>query len=365
MRICVVGGGLAGTLLAWRLSEPAAGVHVDLAPGAPHPADATQVSSGAVRAYETDAEQRRLAAASLRELLGSAVLREWSGYQPMGSVYVPAAQADLPDAVAEIGGGLAGWAEIRDAHELAAAGWARLPEDTLAVWEPRAGRISPARLRDAILRDLAHRRSAAILEGPVTEVARSATGTAGCSIRGTTREYDIVVLAAGAWTPRILAAARLDPGGYRVKAIQYTVFQHGGWCPPMFVDEVSDFFGMPDADGLLLGVPTEQWDIQPGPAPLTPALEQRAAALAGSRFPLLRLGPVRRRVAHTDCYTDPPVLALRRAGGPDHHVYVFSGGSGGSAKTVLAASRAAAEELTGRSARCPADHPTGTGRRIY
>ncbi|MGG7609836.1 hypothetical protein ACQ5JZ_10565, partial [Streptomyces sp. ZG43] len=51
---------------------------------------------------------------------------------------------------------------------------------------------------------------------------------------------------------------------------------------------------------------------------------------------------VDRSVAACDCYHDPAGLALRPLGGGLH---TFTGGSGGAAKTVVAASRRAARAL--------------------
>ena len=47
-------------------------------------------------------------------------------------------------------------------------------------------------------------------------------------------------------------------------------------------------------------------------------------------------------VSAADCYSDPPGLALRHVTGAMH---TFTGGSGGAAKTALAASRIAARAL--------------------
>ena len=41
MRACIVGGGLAGSLLAWRLAQAASGWDIDLVPGERRRADAT------------------------------------------------------------------------------------------------------------------------------------------------------------------------------------------------------------------------------------------------------------------------------------------------------------------------------------
>jgi len=148
MRVCVVGAGLAGSLLAWRLAADRT-VRVDLV-GSPG-ADATAVSGGVVRGFETLPEQRELAMDSLDELLASPVLRDWSGYRETGSTYLPVnLPADqLETAVKEIEAVCPGSAELTVAPD----GWSGLAAGAVAVTERTAGRISPAALRAAVLAD--------------------------------------------------------------------------------------------------------------------------------------------------------------------------------------------------------------------
>ncbi len=87
MRVRVVGGGLAGSLLAWRLAQ-LPGTRVELLTGPLRAADATAASGGAVRAYDALPEQRQLAIESLVELLASPVLREWAQYRETGFAYL-------------------------------------------------------------------------------------------------------------------------------------------------------------------------------------------------------------------------------------------------------------------------------------
>ena len=54
-RIAVVGGGIAGAMLAWRLCEVVKGGAVHLFTGEPHRrADASSASGGLTRAFEPD-----------------------------------------------------------------------------------------------------------------------------------------------------------------------------------------------------------------------------------------------------------------------------------------------------------------------
>ena len=171
------------------------------------------------------------------------------------------------------------------------------------------------------------------------------SGTITCRWGASAAEYDIAVIAAGAWTGAVLRTGGLPADGYRVKSIQYSIYPVADWSPPEFVDEPIGLFGRPTVDGnLLLGVPTDSWNTDPDRPSVTAALHERAAKLATWRFPRLRLGAPVAQVSSTDCYCGGPMLALRAVGHAER-LFTFTGGSGGSAKTALAASRQAASHL--------------------
>nr|MDQ2814655.1 FAD-binding oxidoreductase [Actinomycetota bacterium] len=124
MRVLVVGGGLAGSLLAWRLAQRP-GITIDLVTGRAGRggADATAASGGAVRAYDAWPEQCELAVASLAELLASPVLRQWAAYRETGFAYLLGnpAHADGPEGTGRSGDDAARAAE-RAGTERALAG---------------------------------------------------------------------------------------------------------------------------------------------------------------------------------------------------------------------------------------------------
>ncbi len=336
MQVCVVGGGLAGSLLAWRLVQR--GASVSLVPGwsGIAPTDATAVSGGSVRAYEVDPAQRGLAIAAMAELVSDPRLLQWASYVECGSVYLPQRVDGL--SVADIDAVLPGSASIVDAAELRAAGWADLDDAVLGVHERTAGYVSPSGLRSNVLADLAQRRNLRLERGFVDRV-----GSGRVRLDGRSCEFDVVVLAAGAWTPGLLGASGFDPSGLTTKGIQYTLHTATGGPRTAFVDDRTDLFGRPTPDGLLLGLPTEAWGIGPSvPAP-DEALAQRAAALAERRFPGLQLHSASRPATAVDCYAPDHLLSLRPV---TDRLFTFSGGSGGSVKTALAASDRAAGLLS-------------------
>jgi glycine/D-amino acid oxidase-like deaminating enzyme len=348
MQVSVLGGGLSGTLLAWRLAQQPDIERVSLAPGPARDRDATAASGGAVRGYETEAGQRRLALDSLLELRADARLRDWAGFTLTGAVYRPLDTAQLAEQAAEIEDALPGSVRLLTATELREQGWADLGDPTeagagpVAVAEQQAGFLGPERLRGRVLADLAGRRNVELLpDGPVTGLAAGEFDLAGVRHRA-----DVVVLAAGAWTPALLRAAGFDSTGLRSKAIQYTIFEVADWRPGTFVDEVTSLYGKPAGDGQLIGLPTQLWDAPADGGQPDQALSDEVFALAQRRFPRLRLTPGARPVLAPDCYSADSRLELRPVVGTGGRLCTFTGGSGGAAKTALAASARAARQLS-------------------
>ncbi len=342
MRVGIVGGGLAGSLLAWRLAQQPGVTEVWLAPGAPA-ADATAASGGAVRAYELKPAQRALALDSMAELAADPVLRDWTGFVGCGSVYLPDGPADLADAVTEINATLPASASLVDARQLAGAGWAGLAADRVGIAERQAGYLDPHRFRRSVLADLAGRNRVRLL--PAGQVSALAPGS--FTLAGERQHCDVVVLAAGAWTPAVLRQAGYSTGGLTTRSIQYTIWRASGMLPTTFVDDSSGLFGKPVPGGLLLGLPTTGWQAPASGVPADRALAERAAELATSTFPALRLHSAEPSVTAIDCYAESGLLRLRPVPGADDRLLTFTGGSGSAAKSVLAASRRAAAALAG------------------
>jgi glycine/D-amino acid oxidase-like deaminating enzyme len=357
MRVCIAGGGIAGTLLAWRLAQRREVEHVELLLGEDGRTDATELSGGVVRAYERHPEGRRLALESLGELLSSTVLRAWSRYRETGALYLRAGDDVLHGELQEIEARLPGSASVATHAELAGMGWAGLPAETVGVLERRAGYISASRLRSALLADLAARAKVRIVPVATGAVVVQGDGTVTTSTSGRRRSYDVAVLATGAWTPDVLFASGLPSAGLRTKSIQCATYAVRGRRPMPFADESTGLYGKPTADGrLMLGMATEEWDVAPGRRPPTEVLHATAARIAVARMPWLQLGRMHATVNATDCYCDPPVLALRPVTGDHGAIWTFTGGSGGSVKTALAASREAAAALLGVRQLQPSTH---------
>ena len=346
MRVVFVGAGIAGALLAWRLHRSRPGVGVEVYAATPPGPDATGASGGLVRGFDRDAVAGRLAAISLAELRGDARLLAAAAYREVGSVYLLPPGSDPTGSVRLVEELLPGSAAVLTGAEITGRWPFRdLPAGTVAVAERDAGYLSPARLRDAVLGWLADAgvavRTVAVAGVEPTPAVRVADGgTVAC---------DVVVVAAGPWTPAVLRSSALPGQGLRTRQIQYQLYREGAAGLGAFVDDTCGLYGRPDGAGrMLLGVPGDRWDVEPGVVPADPAKIDLTADRARRRLGLPAGGRPVRTVASCDCYHEQPGLALRQvlAGAP---VFTFTGGCGGAAKTVLAASTAAAAALLDRS----------------
>ncbi len=327
VRIAIVGAGLAGSLLAWRLARRRSSAEVTLYASPPARGDATSVSGGLVRGFETSADAARQAAESIAELLGDPLCREAAGYREIGSLYLLPSAAGIEQPLKIVDDWLPGSATLLDRTELCRLGLRNVPAGAVGVRERRAGYLSPARLRDTTLARL----GPAVQHTKVTSVAPLILAD------GSRPSHDVVVVAAGAWTPRLVDAG----GALRTKHIQYAVCLAVLPTLGAFVDELTGLYGRPlSGELMLLGVPTDRWDVDPAAVAPDPDRLDTLRDAARQRF-AADVTPVR-WVASADCYTDLGGLALRQAG---TGLFTFTGGSGGAAKTALAASRQAAAHL--------------------
>src|SRR5262249_38784398 len=221
----------------------------------------------------------------MAELLASRTLRRWADYRRLGSLYLKRSADGLAAELAEIDRMLPGSAQLVPAAELDwALDWAEVPADAVAVRERDAGYLAPDRFRAAGLADalLADAVRVTVRPGAVHALTLGDNGTIGCD----GRDYDVVILALGAWTGRFLRATGLPSEGYRVKSIQYAIHRTGSWRPPHFVDEITGLYGRPTANGgLLLGLPTNMWGGGPDPPPTHPAPLPPAPPLTPAPLP--------------------------------------------------------------------------------
>ncbi|MBD0743148.1 FAD-dependent oxidoreductase [Streptomyces sp. CBMA152] len=348
MSIAVIGGGIAGAALAWRLRQLDPTLEITLFVGHHHVrGDATGASGGMVRGFETDAELCGAATESMAELVASPVLRDWADYREVGSHYfLEPADVDVAALASIVEARLPGSLTISAAEDLPRSFPMRgLPQGAVAVTERRGGYFSPHRLRTSLVGEVLRSR-VVVSHDPVAGVRPD--GVIQSAERVQAQGFQAVVIAAGAWTPHLLLDQDPAVAGFRTKAIQYV---RCPLAPPglgAFTDETTGLYGRPLSDGgLLLGIPTDRWGVDPDAVGVDPALVATLLEVAATRLHLSQQPSDVAGFSSADCFHRQPGLALRdlESGSP---VYTFSGGSGGAAKTILAASRTAASQLLDR-----------------
>lgn len=355
MRVCVVGGGLAGSLLAWRLCGYPA-TRVTLVTGDPMARDATVASGGLIRAFDPDPGNAELAGLSLAEMRASTVLRDWAGYREVGSLYLtraaPSDKAQSHEVLSGIERRLPGSVSLLDTAALAARFGFREPAADHAILERHAGFFSPDRLRRRARADVRVRGGNLVATG-VTRLRPSVGECWSCETSLGAITADVLVVAAGAWSGQLLRANGLPAGQLRTKVIQYARYRAPGLRLPPFVDEVSGLYGRPSGPGaMLFGLPTQRWDATADHA-VTSGAEERAVRDAARRLTGLALAEPTQVISAVDAYAPDSRLTLRPVDAAPGRLFTFTGGSGGSAKTALAASASAATHLLDRLVRPP------------
>ena len=350
IRVAVIGGGLAGSLLALRLAERIGGPHIELYLGtATHGRDATFASGGLLRGFETDLGECRLAAESLAELRRDPALAHGSGYQESPSCYFLHPEVDPDRQLTLLDEILGGSARLAPAGQVARAiGLGPRPEGTFAVVEQHAGHIRP----DA-LRHYAVTRAAALGVRVSREAVASVEAGPTLRVGGAVRRHDVVVVAAGAWT------SALVPMSLRTRRIQYGVYPLARPQLGCFVDELSTLYGRCHGAGsVLLGVATSAWGAAPGDDRPDPAYVDRVSEVARAVLALDgRLPSPRWSAAGVDCFADQGGLRLRVVDSTPG-VFSFTGGAGSAAKSVLASSRLAAATVCAAASGQPPQMPT-------
>ncbi|WP_405097674.1 FAD-dependent oxidoreductase [Micromonospora sp. NBC_01412] len=332
--VAVIGGGLAGSVLALRLAEQIGGPRIELYLGAAtRGRDATVASGGLVRGFETNLDECRLAAESLAELRRDPALAHASGYQESPSYYFLRPEVDPDRQLALLDGALSGSARLVPAGQVARAlGLAPRPEGTFAVVEQYAGHIRP----DA-LRHYAVTRATALGVRVRQEAVASVAAGPAVTVGGIVRHHDVVVVAAGAWTSALI------PVSLRTRRIQYGVYPLARPDLGCLVDDLSTLYGRSYGVGsVLLGVATSAWGAAPGSDRPDPAYVDRVSEVARAVLGLDgRLPSPRWSAAGVDCFADEGGLRLRAIDNMPG-VFSFAGGAGSAAKSVLASSRLAA-----------------------
>jgi glycine/D-amino acid oxidase-like deaminating enzyme len=355
--VVVVGGGVIGTSIACALAS--SGVkRVTLLDKGALASGASGRSSALVRMHYTNVEDARLAWASYP------VFRDWSdrmGGPPVfrrtgflavvGPQDAPALRQNVEmlrgigvDTIALTPGELVALQPFTNVDDLGAA-----------AYEPASGYASPADVVEGFRRR-AQERGAAIRQWtPVTRVVRRESAVIGVETSAGRIEAGAVVVAAGAWAPRLCRELGLELPA-RPKALDTMVVTR----PPelaaphmVFIDHVQGTYFRPESDAqTIVGVPCQVWDIDPDTMPtgVPPGAPAEAAQILTRRIPAMERAELARGYRAFDGYSADRHAILGAVSGIDG-LYLATAFSGSGFKIAPAVGTCLAELITEGRAR--------------
>ena len=355
--VVVIGGGVIGTSIACALA--AAGVkRVVLLEKGALASGASGRSSALVRMHYTNVEDARLAWASYpvfrdwtERMGGPPVFRRTGFLAVVGPEDATALKTNVEmlrgigiDTVALSPGELETLQPFVNVNDIGAA-----------AYEPASGYASPADVVEGFRRQ-AQARGAQIRQWtPVTRIVRRDSAVMGVETPSGRIDAGAVVIAAGAWAPRLCKEIGL-PLAARPKAIDTMLVTR----PPelaaphmVVIDHVLGTYFRPESDVLTIaGVPCQVWDIDPDTMPtgLPPSAPIEGAQLLTQRFPAMERAELARGYRAFDCYSADRHAILGSAPGIDG-LYLATAFSGSGFKIAPAVGTCLAELITEGRAR--------------
>ena len=270
--VVVIGGGVIGTSIALALTQ--AGVkHVTLLEKSALASGASGRSSALVRMHYTNVEDARLAWASYP------LFRDWperiggpSVFRRTGFVAVvgPEDAAALRANVAMLRGIGVDTVALTAAELASLQPFLAVDDIGAAAYEPHSGYASPADVVEGFRRQAVARGAEIRQWTPVTRILTRDSAVIGVDTPGGRIDAGAIVVAAGAWAPRLCREIGLSLPA-RPKAIDTMLVRRpvGMASPHMVViDHVLGTYFRPESDVLTLaGVPCQVWDVDPDTMP--------------------------------------------------------------------------------------------------
>jgi len=368
--VLVIGGGVAGTAITYALASR--GVRVVLCEQAALASGASGRSSGLVRMHYTNEWDARLAWASYPlfrdwpERMGEPPVFTRTGFlNVVGPAYAEHLRRNVemlrrigvettamtPDAVRAIQPALA------------------VDDVGAAAYEPGSGYASPVEVVQGFGRR-AQDLGARIREWtPVSRILRGTGRVIGADTAAGRIDAGAVVVAAGAWAPRLCRPLGLELP-VRVKAIDTVqVRRPPDLGPPHLtvIDNVLGSYFRPEGASLtLVGVPCQTWDVDPDDLAgravgLPPGVAEAGARILVHRLPAMARATLARGYRAFDGYSDDRHAILDRVDGLDG-LYLATGFSGSGFKIAPAVGTCVAELILDGEARTVDIRPFGLAR---
>jgi sarcosine oxidase subunit beta len=355
--VVVIGGGVIGTSIAFALAS--AGVkRITLLEKNALASGASGRSSALVRMHYVNEEDARLAFASYP------LFRDWTDrmggpavFRRTGVVAVvgPKDAAALRRNVEMLRGLGIDTVAVSPADLKTLQPFVNVDDVGAAAYEPHSGYASPADVVEGFRRQ-AQARGADIRQWtPVTRIVRRESAVIGVETPSGRIDAGAVVMAAGAWAPRLCQEIGLAISA-RPKALDtMLVTRPPEMAKPHMVvlDHVLGTYFRPESDvQTIVGVPCQVWDIDPETMPtgLPPSAPVEGAQLLTQRFPAMERAELARGYRAFDCYSADRHAILGAVRGIDG-LYLATAFSGSGFKIAPAVGTCLAELITEGRAR--------------
>ena len=289
----VVGGGVNGVSIAYALA--ARGVRrVVLCEKAALASGASGYSSALVRMHYTNEWDARLAFASFpvfrswTEIMGGPSVFTHTGFvNVVAPPYAEALRRNV-EMLRAIGIDTVALSPA-DLHDLQP--FANVEDLGAAAWEPASGYADPAATVEGFRRRAQDLGAEARQWTGVTRILRRESRVLGVETVAGRIDAGAVVVAAGAWAPRLCREIGLDIPA-RVKGLDTVqVTRPAALTDPhmIFIDNVQGSYFRPESGiRTIVGVPCQEWDLDPdGPAVLAPGAAAVGAQILTHRIPAL------------------------------------------------------------------------------
>jgi sarcosine oxidase, subunit beta len=321
--VVVVGGGVNGVSIAYALA--ARGVRrVVLCEKAALASGASGFSSALVRMHYTNEWDARLAFASFpvfqnwTEIMGGPSVFTHTGFvNVVAPPYADALRRNV-EMLRAIGIDTVALSP-NELHDLQP--FANVEDLGAAAFEPASGYADPAATVEGFRRRAQELGVQVRQWTGVTRIRRRESRVLGVDTIAGPIDADAVVVAAGAWAPRLCREIGLDIPA-RVKGLDTVqVTRPAALADPhmVFIDNVQGSYFRPESRiRTIVGVPCREWDLDPdGPAVLAPGAAAVGAQILTHRIPGLEGATLARGYRAFDCYSRDRHAILGRVDGID------------------------------------------------
>jgi sarcosine oxidase, subunit beta len=321
--VVIVGGGVNGVSIAHALAARGVG-RVVLCEQAALANGASGRSSALIRMHYTNEWDARLAFASFPvfkhwpEIMGGPTVFTHTGFV---NVVAPAYADALGKNVEMLRGIGVNTTALTAAalHDLQP--FANVDDIGAAAWEPESGYADPAGTVEGFRRRASELGARILQWTPVRRILRRESRVTGVETSAGRIDAGAVVVAAGAWAPRLCREIGLELPA-RVKGLDTVqVERPRALTEPhvIFIDNVLGTYFRPESGiRTIVGVPCQEWDLDPdAPMVLAPGAAAIGAQILTHRIPAMEGATLARGYRAVDCYSRDRHAILGRVDGID------------------------------------------------